>query len=75
MKEATGELNLLLVVVTIVGALVAFFYFSVWPMIRANQQAHTNCSKAVCNSDTFDENGMVECSLPDGTTINCKYKG
>ncbi len=33
MKEATGELNLTIIVVMAVGALMAFFYTLIWPMI------------------------------------------
>ena len=33
MKEATGELNVTLIVVMAVGILVAYFYFTIWPSL------------------------------------------
>ena len=32
MKEATGELNLTIIIVIAVGALMAFLYTPIWPM-------------------------------------------
>ena len=48
MKEATGELNMTVVVLTMVGLLIAFFFYTVWPMIKGNFESQTNCSKAIC---------------------------
>lgn len=66
MKEATGELNLTIVVVMAVGALMAFFYTLIWPMLRNNISANTKCQAAVCE----------KCDNPNGcSTVPCHYKG
>lgn len=77
MREATGELNITLVIVTLVGALVVFFYAVIWPMIDNDQAYQMKCNKAACGggADDVDENGMIECTDKDGNTIMCKYKG
>lgn len=41
MKEATGELNMTLVVVIAVAAIVALFYAFVWPAIEAGLKNNT----------------------------------
>ncbi len=78
MREATGELNMSVIVITLVAILVAFFYGVIWPMIDKSQEAQMNCSKAVCEKSA-DSDGYVNCtySKKDGTTSNiqCKYKG
>lgn len=73
MKEATGELGNLLVVTTSVAILVAFFYFTIWPMIRNNFEAQTACEKAICEAKP-DSKGLVNCKL-NGNVFKCKYKG
>ena len=47
MKEASGELNLTVVVVMAVAALMAFFYTLIWPTIRNNMASNTKCQAAV----------------------------
>lgn len=74
MKNATGELVNLLVVVICVAILVAFFYFTIWPMIKTNFEAQTACEKAICSADDTDGDGMVTCRLGDHI-FECKYKG
>ena len=73
MKEATSELANLLVVAASVAILVAFFYFTVWPLIDNNFKRQTQCDKAICNAKPNDD-GYVTCKL-DGQTFECKYKG
>ena len=73
MKEATGELANLLVVTVSVAILVAFFYFTIWPIIRNNFISQTSCEKAVCSAKP-DANGMVNCTL-NNTVFQCRYKG
>ena len=73
MKEATSELANLLVVSASVAILVAFFYFTIWPIIRNNFEAQTACEKAVCEAKP-DKNGLVNCKLNDNI-FKCKYKG
>ncbi len=66
MKEATGELNLTVVVVMAVAALMAFFYTLIWPTIKNNMTANTKCQAAVCEA----------CRDPEGCkTVKCTYKG
>lgn len=80
MKEATGELNMSVVVISTVALLVAFFYGVIWPMIDKGQEAQVNCSKAVCEPDPDpDDEGLVNCTYKDKNgnpqEIKCKYKG
>ena len=60
MKEATGELNATVVIVIIVAMLVAFFYFTIWPVIRNNMNQNISCSKAIC-----------DCANPGEATVTC----
>lgn len=84
MKEASGELNLTVIVVIII-ALLSFVFFSViWPSISENFRANTNCNKAVCGvnsagSKVYPTNGLIECWYKDKSgrehTITCPWKG
>ena len=68
MKEASGELNLTVVVVMAVAALMAFFYTLIWPMLRNNISANTKCQAAVCEKCDTSAN-------PNGcATVTCWYK-
>lgn len=68
MKEASGELNLTVVVVMAVAALMAFFYTLIWPMLRNNLSANTKCQAAVCEKCDTSAN-------PNGcATVTCWYK-
>ena len=65
MTEATGELNLTVVVVMAVAALMAFFYTLIWPTIKNNMTANTKCQAAICE----------KCTNPEGCkTVQCWYK-
>lgn len=79
MKEATGELNLSVIVISSVAILAAFFYTVLWQMINHNQQSQVNCSKAICNKPTDEDltPEYVTCHMPgdDDETFECKYKG
>ena len=48
MKEATGELNATVVVMLAIGVLMAFFYYTLWPLIKINFVSNSQCSKAIC---------------------------
>ena len=74
MKNATSELANVLVVVASVAILVAFFYYTVWPMIENNFAAQTSCEKAICSSKDDDGDGMVTC-IYNEQEITCKHKG
>lgn len=66
MREATGELNMTVVVVVLVAALVAFFSMVIWPLLNKNLKQNTGCSNAVCEAcDTQ----LCKCHLPDSTEI------
>ena len=79
MREATGELNMSVIVISLVAILVAFFYFVIWPIIQGGQSYQMNCSKAICEKKDNDHDGVVSCyyKTKNGTTSNvsCKYKG
>ncbi len=49
MKEATGELNMTVIVSISIGILSAFFFGVLWPMISGNFERNSQCNKAVCN--------------------------
>ena len=76
MKEATGELNMAIVVVLAISILIAFFYYTVWPVIHQNFEKNSQCSKAICNKATLKD-GYVECHLKNDETVKfkCVYKG
>lgn len=65
MKEATGELNATVVVLMAVGVLIAFFYYTLWPMIKTNFNKNSQCSKAICE----------KCNTGDCETVICYPKG
>ena len=83
MKEATGDLNMTVVVVILVAVLVAFFSMYIGPMIIKNIKSDTNCADAICNCKFNElENGMCKCRYKyksnGGTeykTVYCPYKG
>lgn len=79
MKEATGELNMTVVVVVAVGVLSAFFFTILWPSIKNTYVASNKCSDAVCNPNTLRD-GMVTCSYYKngskvGNDFQCVWKG
>ena len=82
MKKAIGELSNTLIVVISVAILIAFFYYTVWPLLSNNFKSQTSCDKAVCNVQkdstgaVITKNGKVECTIPGKTgTFWCNFKG
>ncbi len=80
MKEATGDLNVTVIVVISVGVLSAFFFTVLWPMLNNNFKSNARCSDAICVCDDpreCRESGSVECYLKDdkNETFLCDYKG
>lgn len=75
MKEATGELNLTVFIIIAGGILAAFFYFTIWPMMRSSQNNVANCNNAICGTDVSD--GRVTCYLKKKPTepFTCPWKG
>lgn len=78
MREATGDLNMTVVIVILVAFLVAFFSTFVGPMIRAGIRKEANCSDAIC---TCKKNEIIKgscdkCHLKGSSTnFTCPYKG
>lgn len=74
MKEATGELNLTLIVAIIVAMLSLFFFYVLWPNIKGNIALSSNCDAAICECpDGYrDQNGT--CTYK-GTSVECYAKG
>lgn len=79
MKEATGELNATIIVVLAVGVLIAFFYYTLWPILRVNLNKNSQCSKAICEpcKETGKKCKYVTCHLSgkESQTFKCVYKG
>ena len=80
MKEATGELNMAVFVVLVVGVLISFFYFVVWPFIRQSIIVTSQCKNAICAKHK-NEDGTVDCKYYEndqdqiGIDIRCVWKG
>ncbi len=72
MKEATGELNITVIVVIIVAMLSFFFFTVIWPNIRTNFQKNTNCDIAICECPDKGPDG--KCNTTAGTVVTCYYK-
>lgn len=81
MREASGDLNLTVIVVVAVAGLMAFFSMTLWPMIKGNMQKDADCSDAVCDKSwTCDgkTTGKICCHNAkdaSGTKFACPYKG
>ncbi len=79
MREASGELNMTVVIVTFVAALGVFFFTVIWPAIRNNMASQTKCSDAICEKDE-DGDGRVQCYYRDSkgndsASFTCVWKG
>lgn len=77
MRQATGELNMTVIIVIAVAGLMAFFSMVVWPTVRGGISNQTNCSDAICDKNTVNhENGTIECHMKDDSKwFSCPYKG
>lgn len=80
MKEATGELNMTVVVVLAVGILSVFFFAILWPSIKNTYISTSRCNDAVCGNEP-NGNNMVDCIYYDkngkqvGSGFQCPWKG
>lgn len=80
MKEATGELNMTVVIVVSIGILSAFFFTILWPMIESSFVANSKCRNAVCDKKSVSD-GMATCKYYDkdgkqvGSEFKCVWKG
>ncbi len=72
MKEAQGELNMTIIVVTIVAGLSLFFFTVIWPSIRGSFKRNASCNEAICTCTNRDSNG--NCIVTDGL-VECYVKG
>ena len=84
MKEASGELNMTVVVVIAVASLAAFFYTVLWPLIKENYDSNSACARAICACPNGDPeckttNGKASCIVKDKkgkeTKLTCPWKG
>ncbi len=78
MKEATGELNATVVVMLAIGVLMAFFYYTLWPLIKNNFDENSQCSKAICEKCTNKDGcDYITCHAKgdESNTFECVYKG
>ena len=86
MKEATGDLNMTVIIVMIVAALVVFFSVYITPLVLNGIKSESNCSNAICpcKSMTADNGACTDCYICEnkngGTCkksqpFRCPYKG
>lgn len=81
MKEATSEASSSVIVIAAVAAFAAFFFSTLWPMIRANFDSNSKCSDAVCGYDCNGKkidangNGSITCCYDKTQEMTCPYKG
>lgn len=81
MKKATGDLASTLVVALSVAILIAFFFYTIWPIMKNNFDSQTKCEKAICETEDANKDGLVDCLLCEdsnctkNTIIECKFKG
>ena len=77
MKQAIGELNATVVVVIAIGVLIAFFYNTIWPIVKGNFEKNSQCSKAICETNDDDGDGYVTCHSKNNkdSEFICVYKG
>lgn len=86
MKEATGELNMTIIVSISIGILAAFFFGFLWPMINGNFQKIHNVAKlyVVCSTEVRNNienetgrknNCLCRNKSGDENTFYCPFKG
>ncbi len=81
MKEATGELNMAVVVAISIAILAAFFFSYLWPIINNNFYRTSQCDKAACDCSNIEVVNDVEYCTPcyiNGEEIpgmKCIFKG
>lgn len=77
MKQATGDMNATVIVLTAVALLSAVFFMVIWPMLREGMQKGARCSDAICDVG-YNENGMAYCYNPQDNAkelFECPYRG
>jgi len=64
MREATGELNMSVIVFAAVALLAALFFFIIWPMIKQGLREDEFCANAICDNG-YNRNNKAYCYNPD----------
>lgn len=78
MKEATGELNMTVVIVISIGILLAFLYTFLWPLISENFNKNAKCSNAICSCPGNQKTcSKAECYVKgnESNKFTCAWKG
>ena len=74
MKEATGELNMTVIIVVAVVAVGAFFTVFVLPGLQASIQSQTICNNGANYSmGRRGQTGYVSCGSVRNRTFSCTY--
>lgn len=76
MREATGELNITVIVVMAIAALAAFLFLFIWPVYKQAYVKDESCSKAVCDVG-HNSKGFATCYIPGEASdkFECPYRG
>lgn len=83
MREATGELNMTVIVFAAVALLTALFFFIVWPMIKQGLREDEFCANAICDNG-YNSNNKAWCINPESGTsklpsgddaFECPFRG
>lgn len=80
MKEATGELNSTVIILTAVALLSAVFFTIVWPIIKEGMYDSASCANAVCDNGYILSGqyaGQAYCYAPNnpGEVFTCPFRG
>ncbi len=80
MKEATGELNMAVVVAVCIGILAVFFFSYIWPILDNNFERTAQCNKAICDCrELIEVNGLNHCKCwakdNPSQPFTCIFKG
>ena len=75
MKEATGELNLAVIVAISIGILAAFFFGVLWPMIDTNFQKNAENQTGLANRCKCASTKDDLLSGDESKIFYCPFKG
>ena len=77
MREATGELNVTLIVVIAIAGLSMVFFTIIWPTMKEDMTKKSRCSDAICDNG-YNSNKMAWCYSPSDsgkTPFECPFRG
>lgn len=76
MKEATGELNMSVIVFAAVALLAAFFFTVIWPNVSDTLTHQASCADAICDVG-YNTNHFAYCYMPGkkAEVFECPYRG